>query len=69
MFLDEFRKLMFSTNLYELMAGCFYFISYKFNVCGWHISILNSIVVVESFEIIMNFVGRMFGKEEVQGEE
>ena len=66
MLADSFRRLMFQTNIYELMAGCFYFITYKFNVCGWHISLLNVIVVCESFDIMMRFIGRMFGKEEVQ---
>lgn len=65
---DAFKQLLFEHDMYALMSGCFYFISYKFNVMGWHISILNCIIVVESFDILMNFVGRMFGKEEVVDE-
>lgn len=66
MLADTFKRLMLQTNLYELMSGCFYFITYKFNVCGFHISILNTIIVCESFDLLMTFIGKMFGKTEVE---
>lgn len=63
---DDFRRLLFSTNFYELLGGCFYFLTYKFNIMGWHISIVNTIVFTECFELIMDKIAVMFGKTEVQ---
>lgn len=65
---DAALKLFWQSSFYQLLAGCIYFITYKWNIFGWHLSILNGIIFVESFELVMDFIGRMFGKEEVQNE-
>lgn len=52
----------------SLLAGCFYFMTYKFNIMGFQISIVNSIVFAECFDLIMTKIGQMFGKTETESE-
>lgn len=61
-------RLFWQSSFYTLMSGCFYFITYKWYLFGFRISILNGIILVESFELMMNKIGQMFGKTETEDE-
>lgn len=64
---NGFDRLFWQTNFYTLMSGCFYFITYKWYIFGWRMSILNAIILAESFELVMNKIAQMFGKTETEG--
>lgn len=63
---DAIMKSFWFATFTSLMSQCFYFLSYKFNVFGYHISFLNVMLLVETFHIVMNFISGIFGSEEVQ---
>ena len=66
MVVDAILKSYWSDTFTSLMSQCFYFLTYKFNVFGYHISFFNCMLLVETFHIVMNFIGGVFGSEEVQ---
>lgn len=59
------QQLQFQSWLYTLMMGCMYFLGRPFNILGFQISLLNVMVVTEVFYLVMHFIGKMFGKTEV----
>lgn len=63
-----FLRALWKSCFGALLAGCFYFMTYRFNIMGHYISIVNCIVVGECFDLIMTKIGQMFGKTEVEGE-
>ena len=63
-----FLRALWKASFGALLAGCFYFMTYRFNIMGHNISIVNTIVVAECFDLIMSKIGQMFGKTEVEEE-
>lgn len=61
---EALAKVMWTEEFLYLMEQCFYFLSYEWNVFGFKISFLNCIVMTECFYLLMNFIARIFGKEE-----
>lgn len=65
---DFIKRALFQNYLFELMTQCLYFINYRFDVMGFHISVLNVIIVTEVFELTMDKLAVLFGKKEVEDE-
>ena len=57
----------FSWSYYfgSVMVEVFTFLSHKWDIFGYQISFLNCFIVAEAFNLTMDFIGRIFGHEEV----
>lgn len=63
-----YLRTLWKTCFGALLAGCFYFMTYKFNIMGHQMSVVNVIVFTECFDLIMTKIGQMFGKTETESD-